>query len=156
MKNEKKTEETTTGEESAQFFGEDPPLIEGAGDIELPPVVSNPVPLEDAPDTTPISSSPVKIVEATPEDLLETPEVVEEAPVEAEPQAQRIARAVLVLGDVVDNVLLVAVDDDDRVAGFPVPYGYECIVVDDESPIAVGWVRIDGEFVEPTPLPEAE
>lgn len=141
MRNDKQTEETTTGEESATFFGEDAQLIQGTGDIELPPPVSDPVPLEEVPVGEPIES-PVEIVDPQPEEL--SAEVPEEPN-----EPARIARAIQIHGDVVDNVLMVAVDENDNAVGYPLPYGYELIVVEDDSPIGTGWIRIDGEFVSP-------
>lgn len=65
------------------------------------------------------------------------------------PNADRIARGIEVTGDSVGNVLLVAVDKDNNVVGYDVPYGTEIVIVEDDSPIGIGWVRIDGEFVDP-------
>ena len=65
------------------------------------------------------------------------------------PSAVRVARAVQFVDGVVTNVILVGVDSDDAPVGFEVPYGTELVVVEDESPVAIGWHRIDDEFVNP-------
>lgn len=61
----------------------------------------------------------------------------------------RIARAVELSGGVVSNILRIPVDADDNPVGFQVPYGTELLVVDDVSPIEIGWLQIDEEFVNP-------
>ena len=61
----------------------------------------------------------------------------------------RFGRAIEVFQDEVTNILRVVVDEDDNVVGYEPEYGTELIVVEDDSPISIGWVRIDGEFIDP-------
>lgn len=80
---------------------------------------------------------------------LEGGEIEVPDPTPEEPKNTRLARAVQLTGDEVTNVIMVVVDEDDQPVGFEVPYGTELVVVEDDNPTGPGWVRIDGEFVNP-------
>lgn len=100
-------------------------------------------------DTDPTLDAPEE--ELTP---LSTPGTDIEVNENAEPpqpaaKTTRIARALEVYGDEVTNVIMVVVDEDDNVVGYEVEYGYELVIVEDDSPVSIGWFRVDGDFVDP-------
>ncbi len=102
-------------------------LIEESGDIETPA------------EEVQVESGPV------------APAPVEEAPVDEAGPSVRFARAIQVTDDVVDGVLRVAVDEQDKAVGFTIPYGSILVVLGDEDdrPCAPGWLYVDGQFLDP-------
>lgn len=61
----------------------------------------------------------------------------------------RIGRAAQIVDGKVDNLLVVVLDEGDNVLGFEVPYGEELVVLDEDSPVSIGWDYASGEFAEP-------
>lgn len=81
--------------------------------------------------------------------------VTVEDPVEetvAPSSGARIGRAAQVVDGIVDNILLVSLDAEDNVVGFEVEEGHALVIVDDDSPVGIGWTydADASEFTEPS------
>lgn len=131
--------DTPIEEHADELWTADEPILSAPAEEEAPN------PLEDAP----VEELAADLVAESPDDIVVN-DVQEDEP-EPEPlRPARIARAVQVVDGEVSNVLLVGVDEDDKVVGFEVPYGTELFVVEDDSPVQIGWKHADGDFAEPT------
>jgi len=132
-------------------WNDDKNKIENIAD-DVPNQGYSPDPVLDAPSTepTPVDSPTENLIAESPSEIVVPEgEVDTISPDQAPRPPARIARALQVVDDTVTNVILIAVDEDDAPVGFETPYGEELVIVEDDSIVTPGWVRIDGEFVDP-------